>query len=616
VSSHPAKTPHLGAASEEVGAAAFILQGITLRYVNQAAEAITGYSRAEILAMPFWELVHPDDRDLVRERALARQRGESVPWHYEVRVRRKDGSIRPAEFTLGIIEYEGKPAVLGTAVDLTAQKAAAEQLRASERRFRALTENGSDIVLLADAQGGIRYLGASVERILGFSPEWLIGKDGLARMHADDRERVTAVYRKLSEEPGSRASAVYRVQHRDGSWRWLESIGHNLLDDPAVGGIIVNSRDVTDREEALAGYRALVEHSLQGLVIIQDGRVVFANPGVTDVTGYTQEELLAFGTEEQRAMIHATDAPAVWEKWQRRLRGDAHSPRTEFRLVRKDGTVRWLETYASDTEYRGRPAVQVAYVDISDRKEAEEAARRHQQELAHVLRRRTLGEMAAVIAHEVTQPLTAIANYAKGCAHRLRTNNTTPEQLLGALDEIAAQAVRAGEIIRRLRGFVRRGEPKRTTTHLNELVEEVIRFISAEAHERNVHLSVELAADLPPLLLDVVQIEQVVLNLLRNAFDAVTDEQAGGGQLVIRTGRDGGDAVVSVRDTGPGLHPDVAGEIFEPFVTSKPGGLGMGLSICRSIVDAHGGRLWATPNDPHRGMTFAFTLPLAPDREG
>src|SRR5262249_52260213 len=155
------------------GAAAFIFQGTAMRYVNPALEAMTGYTAKEILAMEFWEVIHPDHREFVRQRGLARQDGGAVPWHYEVKLLHRSGEARWVEFSAGVIEYEGQPAVLGTAVDITERKAASDQERESERRLRALIEQSSDMVVIAETNGSIRYVGPSIERILGFPPAML-----------------------------------------------------------------------------------------------------------------------------------------------------------------------------------------------------------------------------------------------------------------------------------------------------------------------------------------------------------------------------------------------------------------------------------------------------------
>jgi PAS domain S-box-containing protein len=594
------------------GAAAFIFRGNAMRYVNPAGEAMTGYSAREILGMNFWDLIHPDHREFVRQRGLARQRGESVPWHYEVKLLHRSGASRWVEFTAGVIEFEGQPAVLGTAIDITERKAADDGLREREMRMRALIENSSDVVLIADADLRLRYVGPSIERILGWRPDEMVGDDNLDRIHPDDRAVVRGAYAELLRVAGGRASATYRIRHRDGSWHWFESIGVNMLSDPPVAGIIINSRDVTDRVLAENAYRSLVDHSLQGLLIVQDLRIVFANPRMAEITGYALPELLALEPEQLRLIIHPDDREVEWRHALLRDAGEPAPSRSELRFMRRDGTMRWTETYLSLVEYRGRTATQVACLDITDRKRAEDEARLHQQELAHVLRRSTMGEMAAMFAHEVNQPLSAIISYAKGCVHRLRAGNRSPEALLTALDEIVSQAVRAGEIIRRLRRFVGKGELQRQPLNLNDLVNEVLHFVTAEAREHDVRLHVDLATDLPQPEGDGVQIEQVILNLLRNALEAIYEDPSERRLLAVRTRRVGGDVEVSVRDNGAGLRPDLAADVFEPFVTSKAAGLGMGLSICRSIVEAHGGRVWSSAN-PDRGMTFHFTLPLRGD---
>lgn len=605
----PAGAASRQAAPAVAGAAAFVFQGDSLCYVNPAAAAMTGYSADELLAMEFWRVIHPEHRDLVRQRGLARQRGESVPWSYEVKIQPKSGEPFWVEFSAGMIEFDRKPAVLGIAVDLTERRAATARAQDNESRQRALIENSSDVVLIVGPDLRVRYVGPSIERILGFAPQEMLDDDNLHRIHPDDHTQVRAGYAAALVAPGCRAQATYRIRHRDGSWHWFESIAVNMMDDPCVAGMIINSRDVTDRVEAQTAYRSLVDHSLQGLLIIQDGRIVFANPRIAQVTGYTVDELIALEPDALRTLVHPDDQDGAWQDAYRVAEETGEPGYCELRIVRRDGAMRWIETSVSRVDFRGRSALQVAHVDVTERKRAQEDARLHQQELAHVLRRRTMGEMAAVFAHEVNQPLSAIMSYAKGCAHRLRTGGGPPEPLLAALDEIGTQAMRAAEIIKRLRRFVRKGELQRQRLQLNDLVDEVVRFIASEARQRSVRLQVELAPDLPTLEVDAVQIEQVILNLMRNALEAMYESPGEQLSLTVRTRRANGAIEVSVSDRGAGLRPDVAADIFEPFVTSKPDGLGMGLSICRTIIDAHGGQVWTTAN-PDRGVTFHFSLPL------
>jgi PAS domain S-box-containing protein len=247
--------------------------------------------------------------------------------------------------------------------------------------------------------------------------------------------------------------------------------------------------------------------------------------------------------------------------------------------------------------------------DITERKRAEQQVRERQAELAHVLRLGTIGEMAAGLAHEINQPLGAIANYAQGCARRLRTAAASAEDLLPIVDAIAHETQRAAEVLRRLRRLVRKEGVRRDTMDLNEIVGEAVRLLRHETEKRAVEVSFAAGQEMPAVRGDAVQIEQVVINLLVNALDAVAARSGGERRIDIRT-RSAEDCVgVAVRDNGVGLDPEMAARAFEPFFTTKQGGLGMGLAISRSIIEAHRGRLWATAH-AGGGATFEFTLPL------
>jgi C4-dicarboxylate-specific signal transduction histidine kinase len=246
--------------------------------------------------------------------------------------------------------------------------------------------------------------------------------------------------------------------------------------------------------------------------------------------------------------------------------------------------------------------------DITERKRAEEQARRHQAELAHVLRLGTIDEMAAGFAHEINQPLGALANYAQGAVLRMRTGTMQPAELLPVLEAMAHEALRAGEIMRRMRELARKEPSDQKPVDLNGLVRESVRVVEGEARQLGIQLHLDLAPDLLPVVCNGVQIEQVILNLLRNALEAVQANARDDGYVTISSASRGHDAVeVSVRDNGIGL-PDPSADVFAPFYTTKPLGLGMGLSISRSIIEAHHGDLNAVRN-PDRGTTFSFTLP-------
>jgi signal transduction histidine kinase len=243
---------------------------------------------------------------------------------------------------------------------------------------------------------------------------------------------------------------------------------------------------------------------------------------------------------------------------------------------------------------------------------SETQARQHQAEVAHAARLSTLGGMAAGLAHELNQPLSAVVSYARGCARRLEAGDIPKAALLEVLEEMSAQAMRAGEVLRRMREFLR-GESRREEVDVNDVVRRALRFAEGEARHSGVRIDLALATDALRIEIDPIQIEQVILNLVQNGFEVMTANNGTERVLAIETRRLAPDTVeVIVRDTGAGLAPDVAERLFEPFVTTKPDGLGLGLSISRTIVEAHGGRLWATPNGDARGTAFRFTLRGAP----
>jgi C4-dicarboxylate-specific signal transduction histidine kinase len=248
-----------------------------------------------------------------------------------------------------------------------------------------------------------------------------------------------------------------------------------------------------------------------------------------------------------------------------------------------------------------------------DRRRAERALAsaqsvRHQADLAHAARLSTLGGMAAGLAHELNQPLAAIVAYARGCSRRIESGDASLASLLPAVNEIATQALRAGEILRRIRDFVRHGEQRREPVDVNELVREAARLADLEARQLGVTVRLDLAPGIPVVHADGIQVEQVVLNLVRNGFEAMRETNGRERVLCIRTAGADGRVEVAVEDTGSGLPAGIADRLFDPFFTTKRDGLGLGLSISRSLIEANGGRLWAAPNGDG-GATFRFALP-------
>jgi signal transduction histidine kinase len=244
--------------------------------------------------------------------------------------------------------------------------------------------------------------------------------------------------------------------------------------------------------------------------------------------------------------------------------------------------------------------------------QASERALARQRELAHVQRITTMGEMAAQIAHEVNQPLGAIVNFANGLRRRLLDRGADPD-LVDAVAHIAAEGLRAGEVLRRVRDFLRPSADAREVVDVNRLVRDAVALAEADARQNQITVSLDLGETLGVVVVDPIQIEQVILNLLRNAIEAMSGRVDGNHELRVQTIAAGDHVEVRVRDTGVGIAPGTANRIFDAFFTTKPLGLGMGLSVSRSIVEAHEGRLWSSVN-PDRGMTFTMALPVCAER--
>ena len=278
--------------------------------------------------------------------------------------------------------------------------------------------------------------------------------------------------------------------------------------------------------------------------------------------------------------------------------------------LRKDGTTFPMELAVGEARIGARRVFTGFVRDLTERQETEKRLQDIQAELLHVSRLSAMGQMASALAHELNQPLTAILNYVRAARRLLELEGGASAKALETMDKAVAQTTRAGQIIRRLRDFVEKGQSQRAPDNLNKTIEEAAALALVGAKEANVKVTLDLSPSLPDVLIDRIQIQQVLLNLIRNSVEAMalTDRR----ELTIRSARASGMAEVEVSDSGPGLAEPVAAQLFQPFVTTKPQGMGLGLSISRSIVDAHGGRIWAEANEGG-GVTFRFTVPANPE---
>lgn len=340
----------------------------------------------------------------------------------------------------------------------------------------------------------------------------------------------------------------------------------------------------------------------------EDGTVLEINPaGLRLVDANQPADIIG-------RKIYSIVAPEYIEIYRENMRrvfsGDAVV--YEFRAITLINRTRWMETHAAPLrDARGHIFALLGITrDITEHKQAEEQARRHQTELARVARLSTMGEMATGIAHELNQPLSAIANFSRGCIRRLRSGGVTVEELIEPLGEVCEQAERAGEILRHVRDFVRKSELKTKSMDINQIVRAVVKFTEHEARHHRTLVRLQLDPQLPKVEVDAIMIEQVICNLVRNAVEAMAEGNSPHREITIHTRMAGNEAVeIEIADTGPGVDEAVMDQVFDQFFTTKQDGVGMGLSISRSIIESHGGHVRAESG--RTGATFRFTLPTS-----
>jgi PAS domain S-box-containing protein len=592
-------------------------------FVNQVWLEYSGQTREFVRSHPaaWMTAIHPEDRETASKSFWDGVRS-GQGFAIETRSRRaRDGTYRwHLQQAVALRDAEGKVLkFVGTTTDIDDQKRAEEELRASERDLRKIFDSIPGLVYTVSPTGQLEF---SNQRLLDYFGKTAHEINAWATndaIHPDDLPRVIKDF-TYSMATGTPIDAELRYRRADGVYRWFHGRAFPARD---ADGRIVRwyclITDIEDRKRAEEKLRRSEELLAQVQSVSLTGG--FSWRVDTDDVMFSEEAYRIFEFDRDvrvthpliASRIHPEDIPLLSEKIQL-----AHSVGSkqdyEIRLQMPDGSMKYLHTISHGIQdQEGRREIIGAVQDITRRRLSEEALNKARSELAHVARITSLGVLTASIAHEVNQPLSGIITNAGTCLRMLAAN---PPNVDGAR-ETARRTIRDGnrasEVISRLRSLYGKKDPTIESVDLNEATREVLALSLSELQRNRVNVRTELAHELPLVTGDRVQLQQVILNLLRNACDAMSTIHDRPRNLLIRTDPDDNDWVrLSVSDVGIGFESQSADKLFEAFYTTKNEGMGIGLSVSRSIIEHHHGRLWATPNSGP-GVTFSFSIPCRPE---
>ncbi len=580
-------------------------------YVNEASCRILGYSSAELVGKTLFEIAPTYLPEVwsAHWEELKRQGNLYV----ESVQRTKDGNLINVEVNANYLSFEGREYGCATLRDITERK----RLEQSLRLTQFSVDRAVDAVFWVGSNAEILYVNEATCRMLGHSREELIGKTSFDLNPTLSREAWSAYWEELK-------------QRRDLFFESVQRTKDDKLIDTEITVSYINfegreyscgtTRDISQRKQA---ERLLLQSEERFRQITQAIQEAFwiASVDTTEVHYISPAYELIWGRPCQSVIdspqtfldsIHREDRDRVVASLVAKSEGMPFEH--EYRIVRPDGSIRWI----LDRGFPVQPTAmtEACYVgvaqDITRRKEAELQASMLRDELAHVARAGTISELATGLAHELNQPLTSLCLYA-GTALELITSSESTA-LKDCLQRVVDLSLRAGEIVRRMRSFVSRGSSRRERANINRLVDEVLSLLEGDLKKSGTKTNFVAGKRIPAVLVDGVQIQQVLVNLIRNALEAMpVGSQDRPASLTIHTRSIDGSVRVSVTDSGCGLDPAIADKLFHPFQTTKPTGLGLGLAICRTLIEAQGGRIGANSN-PSGGMTFFFLLPAARDQ--
>jgi PAS domain S-box-containing protein len=592
-------------------------------FANQRWWDYTGRSEADADGTDWQSVAHPDDV-ASHGAAWAASLASGGPFEHESRFRRADGEYRWF-LVRGVPLRDERGAIarwFGTCTDIEDRRRAERALLRSEEHFRQVIETIPAMVATWRPNGEMDYINRAWVEYLGADVEEMQGWGWKSMVHPDDVEQISERH-TTALAAGVPVEYEVRIRRADGEYRWF--LNRHMPMRGETGTILrwyVASTDVEDikRAEGLLRlseerWRAVFANTVVGIGIADpSGGFVAVNSAFHTMLGYTEAEFLGLSLQE---ITHEADRGLTEALMTELLSGKRRSWEMVKRHRHKDGRLIWVNFSGSVVAASGgTPALLVGIVqDITDRKRAEDDLLQTQAELARVARVTALGELSASIAHEINQPLAAIVANACACLNWLASDSPSLDHVREALADLVKDGNRAADVLSRIRALLSRSAVPRGPCHLTAVVEDSLALVRADFGRFGIIWHTSFAADAPMVFCDKVQVQQVLLNLLMNAAEACREVATERRRLTVRTAveyRNAGPwSVVEVEDSGIGLRDPDTSRLFEAFYSTKPGGLGMGLSISRSIVESHGGRLWATSNAKH-GATFHLALPGLP----
>jgi PAS domain S-box-containing protein len=585
---------------------------LTVIDVNRQACDSLGYSRDELIGM------HPRDFDAgLDESSIERLRqriaaGETLT--FETRHRRKDGTSFPVEIRSGQFEPGGR--LLCLVRDITERKRGEDALRASEERFRTLVQFSFDAYWESDAQH--RFIRQEFAEGLADAPPpgSEIGKTRWEVPYLEPDEEAWRKHRETLDAHLPFRDFELARPTPDGGTRYVSVSGMPMFDDKGdFVGYRGVGRHITERKrselairESEERFRTLFDKANDAIFLENErDEIVEVNERACAMLGYSRQELLTMKVSDLQAPEMREQAVGVI-RGELERHGDAPFETVDLHRSGRRILVEVTNTPIFD---HGHKLVLSVARDVTERKRAAEALQQMHEQLAHANRVATMGQLTASIAHEIAQPIGAVYNRANAAINFLNRNPPDLEEVREAISRIADAADRAREIIVRIREQVKKAPPQKDCFDLNEAIEEVLLLANNAITKDAIAVQTGFAKGLPPVQGDRVQLQQVALNLILNAMEAMRSVDDRSRKLQITTQEnEAGGVLVTVSDTGPGIPPETLERVFESFFTTKSSGMGIGLSICRSIVEAHGGSLRASANEP-RGATFQFSLPGA-----